>query len=85
MEVALELIIMDTIVRVLCQCLYLYVVNGGCFRADNDLVCSEMIVRVVCHCLYVVNGGCFRADNDRNDCESALPPLVRSEWTLLGS
>ena len=55
MEVALELIIMDTIVRVLCQC------------------------------LYVVNGGCFRADNDRNDCESALPPLVRSEWTLLGS
>ena len=49
MEVASELIIMDTIVRVLCQCLY--VVNGGCFRADNDrndcesglplLVCSE--------------------------------------------
>ena len=49
MEVASELIIMDTIVRVLCLCLY--VVNGGCFRADNDqsdcksglplLVCSE--------------------------------------------
>ena len=79
MEVALELIIMDTIVRVLCQCLYR--VNGGRFRA----IMIKMIVRVVCHCLYVVNGGCFQADNDRNDCESALPPLVCSELTLLGS
>ena len=34
MEVALELIIMDTIVRVLCQCLY--IVNGGCFQLDID-------------------------------------------------
>ena len=33
MEVALELIIMDMIVRVLCQCLY--VVNGGYFGVDN--------------------------------------------------
>ena len=55
MEVALELIIMDTIVRVLCQC------------------------------LYIVNGDCFQANDDRNDHESALPPLVCSEWTLLGS
>ena len=51
----------------------------------SELIMIEMFVRVVCHCLYVVNGGCFRADNDQNDCESALPPLVRSEWTLLGS
>ena len=51
----------------------------------SDLIMIKMIVRVVCYCLYVVNGGCFQADNDRNDCESALPPLVRSESTLLGS
>ena len=51
----------------------------------SELIMIEMFVRVLCHCLHVVNGGCFRADNDRNDCESALPPLVRSEWTLFGS
>ena len=51
----------------------------------SELIIMDTIVRVLCQCLYVVKGGCFQADNDRNDCESALPPLVRSEWTLLGS
>ena len=39
MEVALDLIIMDTIVRVLCQCLY--VVSQGCFGVDTDQIDCE--------------------------------------------
>ena len=47
MEVALELKIMDAIVRVLCQCLY--VVNGGCFQADNDRNdCESALPLLVC-------------------------------------
>ena len=51
----------------------------------SELIMIEMFVRVVCHCLYVVNGGCFGVDNHGHHCESALPVLVHSEWTLLGS
>ena len=55
--------------------------NGGCFGVDTD----QKIVKVLCQCLYIVNGGCFGVDNDQNDCESALPVLVVSEWRLLQS
>ena len=79
MEVDSELIIMDTIVRVLCQCFYVVM------EVASKLIMIEMIVRVLCHCLYVVNGGCFGVDNDQNDCESALPLLVHSVWRLLRS
>ena len=47
MEVALGLIIMDTIVRVLCQCLY--IVNGGRFGVDNDQNNCESALSVLVH------------------------------------
>ena len=48
-----------------------------------ELIMIDTIVRVLCYCLYIVNGGCFQLDNDQNDCGSALPLLVHSEWRLL--
>ena len=45
MEVALELIIMDTIVRVLCQCLY--IVTQDCFGVDTDQIDCETALPVL--------------------------------------
>ena len=47
MEIALELILIEMIVRVLCQSLY--VMNGGCFRVDNDQNNCESALPVLVH------------------------------------
>ena len=47
MEVASDLRLMESIVKLLCQ--WLYIVNGGCFGAETDQMDCESVVPLLVH------------------------------------